>query len=388
MPYDTKPDVRLGDVVVSKSEKGHPGIVQIEYGKEEEEGFVASDTLLKPDDSLQRSAETLIQDFQPTEDHRSSLQNLIQYLLKACSEEDTYSWQHPGDDQDLLFESDYPCANRDRCPEECDADRLVRRATRSKKLSKLHGGLIASSSRVIKSAAARDAIVKNCKQGTVLCFEMEAYAIAMLKQCLTIKGICDYSDSHKNKRWQPYASVVAAAFARLVVLGLSQGPRNSVSPTVSALPNLGPRSMRPQNSISSETSVLPKLGSMSMARVSSEELHSANRQSSFEQAPLKGLRIRTEANPPGAIRTLSASGSSSITNKNTRDSPLGQRGRNVRLGSEPVLLRRDQLRERPSDVISGSDMDDDSQVLQSVGTGFSSSRTNSMSVSPTTQSKQ
>lgn len=32
--------------------------------------------------------------------------------------------------------------------------------------------------------------------------------------CLVIRGICDYADSHKNDRWQRYASATAAAFGR------------------------------------------------------------------------------------------------------------------------------------------------------------------------------
>jgi nucleoside phosphorylase len=32
--------------------------------------------------------------------------------------------------------------------------------------------------------------------------------------CLVIRGICDYADSHKNKRWQPYAAATAAAYAK------------------------------------------------------------------------------------------------------------------------------------------------------------------------------
>ncbi|CAI0655321.1 unnamed protein product, partial [Colletotrichum noveboracense] len=32
--------------------------------------------------------------------------------------------------------------------------------------------------------------------------------------CLVIRGICDYSDSHKNKMWQEYAAATAAAFAK------------------------------------------------------------------------------------------------------------------------------------------------------------------------------
>jgi hypothetical protein len=31
---------------------------------------------------------------------------------------------------------------------------------------------------------------------------------------LVIRGICDYADSHKNKKWQPYAAATAAACAK------------------------------------------------------------------------------------------------------------------------------------------------------------------------------
>jgi hypothetical protein len=36
--------------------------------------------------------------------------------------------------------------------------------------------------------------------------------------CLVIRGICDYADLHKNKRWQPYAAAAAAASAKEVLL--------------------------------------------------------------------------------------------------------------------------------------------------------------------------
>jgi hypothetical protein len=35
--------------------------------------------------------------------------------------------------------------------------------------------------------------------------------------CLVIRGICDYADSHKNKRWQPHAAATAAACAKEVL---------------------------------------------------------------------------------------------------------------------------------------------------------------------------
>ena len=43
---------------------------------------------------------------------------------------------------------------------------------------------------------------------------MEAAGMMDNLQCLPIRGICDYSDSHKNTKWHGYAAAVAAAYAR------------------------------------------------------------------------------------------------------------------------------------------------------------------------------
>jgi nucleoside phosphorylase len=48
----------------------------------------------------------------------------------------------------------------------------------------------------------------------VLCVEMEAAGLMDEFSCLVIRGVCDYADSHKNKRWQPYAAATAAAYAK------------------------------------------------------------------------------------------------------------------------------------------------------------------------------
>ena len=50
--------------------------------------------------------------------------------------------------------------------------------------------------------------------GGVLCFEMEAAGLMNTFPCLIIRGICDYSDSHKNKNWQAYAAAVAAVYTK------------------------------------------------------------------------------------------------------------------------------------------------------------------------------
>jgi len=48
----------------------------------------------------------------------------------------------------------------------------------------------------------------------VLCVEMEAAGLMDEFSCLVIRGICDYADSHKNKRWQPYAAATAAVYMK------------------------------------------------------------------------------------------------------------------------------------------------------------------------------
>ena len=63
----------------------------------------------------------------------------------------------------------------------------------------------------MKDGPTRDRIAK---EENVICFEMEAAGLSDSFPCLVIRGICDYADSHKNKRWQPYAAVTAAAYAK------------------------------------------------------------------------------------------------------------------------------------------------------------------------------
>ncbi|UKZ66307.1 uncharacterized protein TrAtP1_007482 [Trichoderma atroviride] len=68
----------------------------------------------------------------------------------------------------------------------------------------------------------KDAIVRDKlqQQHGILCFEMEAAGLMNGLDCLVIRGICDYSDSHKNKRWQPYAAAASAAYAKELIYSL------------------------------------------------------------------------------------------------------------------------------------------------------------------------
>jgi nucleoside phosphorylase len=43
----------------------------------------------------------------------------------------------------------------------------------------------------------------------ILCFKIKAIGLINNFLYIIIRGICDYADSHKNKRWQPYIAVIA-----------------------------------------------------------------------------------------------------------------------------------------------------------------------------------
>ena len=67
----------------------------------------------------------------------------------------------------------------------------------------------------MRDASTRDTLARTLEPGQdVLCFEMEAAGLMDNFPCLVIRGVCDYADAQKNKRWQEYAAAVAAAYAK------------------------------------------------------------------------------------------------------------------------------------------------------------------------------
>ncbi|KAI0435292.1 hypothetical protein F5Y09DRAFT_3403 [Xylaria sp. FL1042] len=97
----------------------------------------------------------------------------------------------------------------------CDLRKLVARQRHSLIVSGvrswlpgIHFGAYASGDRVMKSGEHRDEIAD---REEVIAFEMEGAGVWEIFPCIIIKGVCDYADSHKNKKWQGYAAVTAAA---------------------------------------------------------------------------------------------------------------------------------------------------------------------------------
>jgi len=109
---------------------------------------------------------------------------------------------------DVLFESTYDHIEGPTC-DQCSRDRAVARAVHE---VTVHYDTIASGNQVIKDGVTRDKI--SSELGGILCFEMEAAGLMNSFPCLVVRGICDYADSHKNKRWQPYAAATTAACAK------------------------------------------------------------------------------------------------------------------------------------------------------------------------------
>ena len=100
----------------------------------------------------------------------------------------------------------------------------------------VHYGVIASADQLMKDAVARDRL---SQQHGVLCFEMEAAGLSNDFPCVVIRGICDYSDSHRNDEWQGYAAATAAAFAKELLQILPNSAVVESRCVVDALSDLG-----------------------------------------------------------------------------------------------------------------------------------------------------
>jgi nucleoside phosphorylase len=205
--WSERADIRLGDVVVSQSNGMHGGVVQWDYGKMERDGvFRRTGTLNKPPRPLLNAVQSLkarhmLKDSE-TSGHLAAMFSKYPRLA--------HDFGHQKQENDQLFEAAYQHGKGDTCAD-CNRDRLCKRPLREDDRPQIHYGNIASSDEVVKDGPTRDHIAKD--EG-ILCFEKEAAGLMDTFPCVVIRGVCDYSDSHKNKRWQPYAAATAACYAR------------------------------------------------------------------------------------------------------------------------------------------------------------------------------
>lgn len=205
-----KHDIRLGDVVVSSAHNGNGGVWQYDFGKRiQDQSFQSTGFLNQPPLFLQTAVKALRTKY-AISGHR--LQEAISDVLEKHPRI-AKDYKQPNPNTDRLYKAHVIHPNgEESCAAICgdDLSNLVERPERQEN-PVIHYGLIASANQVMKDATVRDTLAEN---KDVLCFEMEAAGLMNHFPCLVIRGICDYADTHKNKEWQGYAAMAAAAYAK------------------------------------------------------------------------------------------------------------------------------------------------------------------------------
>jgi nucleoside phosphorylase len=209
-----KHDIRLGDIVVSKPSDGNGGVFQYDFGKTiQDQSFRTTGFLNKPPRVLLAAVSSLKADYE-SDGHQFDI-TINEILEKKPKLRKKY--MRPDPSSDRLYQSGiiHPQIDEVDCVASCgnDPPALISRPERAKDEDNpmIHYGIIASANKLMKDALIRD---KLAAEKDILSFEMEAAGLMNDFSCLVVRGICDYSDSHKNKVWQGYAAMVAAAYAK------------------------------------------------------------------------------------------------------------------------------------------------------------------------------
>lgn len=205
IPDPPKYDIRLGDIVVSVPQDNHPGVVQYDFGKYEDDGFVLKGSLNKPPPIL------LSADGQLVEEEimdRSPLETILQHITNKLS------IGRP-EIEDILFDQSFAHIIQEKDCRKCgemDGGKVAREA---RYYPIVHRGLVLSGSGIIRNSFDRERLRRGFK--AALCFETEAAGIMDEIPCLVIRGISDYADAHIQEGWQQYAAAVAAAYCKTIL---------------------------------------------------------------------------------------------------------------------------------------------------------------------------
>ncbi|KAK7911588.1 Pfs domain-containing protein [Apiospora marii] len=233
----------LGDVVISKH-------VQHSLSKQYPDKLELKDTIDDNLGRLNKDLRSLVASFGTDIGQDRLYKNTGVYLRelqsKAAKTRSRANYGYPGVDEDKLFQPHYrhehhapgSCgicngqsggiceqAKQASCAElNCDEIQLIcerkrletkrRMLEADRQLPKIHIGRIRSGDIVMKSGEHRDQIARKHE---VIAFEMEGAGTWDEVPCLVVKGICDYADSHKNKKWQLFAAATAASVSKAIL---------------------------------------------------------------------------------------------------------------------------------------------------------------------------
>lgn len=190
-------DIRLGDIIVGTR------VVQHDLGKITGSGQMQHTAVPRTLAHLLGKALSLLQ-----AEHQPHSSRIPLILKEKFKDHPVYAYPTTAD---RLFCSEYAHSSQASNCDQCSLSALVKRSERNTNTPYIHYGTIASGNQVMKNSAVRDIVAQELD---AVCFEMEAAGLNDICPCLSIRGVCDYSDSHKSKEWQEYAAATAAAFAR------------------------------------------------------------------------------------------------------------------------------------------------------------------------------
>ncbi|KAF4889058.1 hypothetical protein CGCF415_v014256 [Colletotrichum fructicola] len=233
---DEADEMILGDVIISKS------VIQFDLGRQYPDKFSRKDTI---HDNLGRSnldIRSLLaiyeSDFGRGRLERGCADVLEKVQRKAVKERRRTRYGRPPPSEDSLFKATYlrlhqdwdqtgcGCSNSGGCDAAartsclelgCDQGHLVPRdrlADSEGQSPQIFIGNVASGDTVMKSGDHRD---KLAQEHDIIALEMEGAGMWDQIPCIIVKGVCDYADSHKNKKWQPYAAIAAASVTKALL---------------------------------------------------------------------------------------------------------------------------------------------------------------------------
>ncbi|KAI9682573.1 MAG: hypothetical protein M1822_006871 [Bathelium mastoideum] len=231
------PNVRLGDIVVGTPVYNLPGVVQWDSGIIEGEKYRRIGTLDKAPEVL-RAAITKLRARHEIRRAHTGILSILEDLRRK-EPDFVLRYGKSKDLKDTLFETnnDHVVIEGQEVKDTCQdrsREKIMQREARRAELE-IHYGVIASGNSVIKNGRQRDQIDKELLEGHTLCFEMEAAGVTNNHPCLCIRGICDYSDTHKNYDWQKHAALVAAAFAKELLQVVAPSQVNLMPPAAKVL---------------------------------------------------------------------------------------------------------------------------------------------------------
>lgn len=214
-------DIRLGDIVVSKPTDTFGGVIQYDIGKKSSTGQIERTGMLHRPPRILLTALATLQAHHLMEESRvTELISNLQMTPRQMS-----FFRRPTQD-DCLFQADYDHRVDGTCIK-CDRSKLLPRPPRESKEPVIHYGLIGSTNQVVRDGRVRDRLARDLG---ICCVDMELAGLMNHFPGLVIRGICNYADSHKSMEWQPYAALVAAAYAKELLLMVPDDQVHSTPP--------------------------------------------------------------------------------------------------------------------------------------------------------------